>query len=46
MTTIKMYHDAITPISNEIKLALEQAINHKTKPLASLGALELSLIHI
>ena len=40
MTTIKMYHDAITPISNEIKLALEQAINHKTKPLASLGALE------
>lgn len=40
MTTIKTHHDAITPISNEIKLALEQAINNKTKPLASLGALE------
>ena len=40
MTTIKMHTTEITPISVEIKSALQQAINNKTKPLGSLGTLE------
>lgn len=40
MTTIKMHTTEIAPISVEIKSALQQAINNKTKPLGSLGTLE------
>ena len=40
MTTIKIQSTDITPISVEIKPALQQAINSKTKPLGSLGDLE------
>jgi nicotinate-nucleotide--dimethylbenzimidazole phosphoribosyltransferase len=40
MTTIKMHTTEITPISVEIKSAIQQAINNKTKPLGSLGTLE------
>jgi nicotinate-nucleotide--dimethylbenzimidazole phosphoribosyltransferase len=40
MTTIKTHTTEIAPISVEIKSALQQAINNKTKPLGSLGTLE------
>lgn len=40
MTTINPHSNAIAPISTEIKTTLQQVINNKTKPLASLGALE------
>lgn len=40
MTTIKIQSADITPINVDIKPALQQAINQKTKPLGSLGDLE------
>lgn len=40
MTTIKIQNADITPINVDIKSALQQAINQKTKPLGSLGDLE------
>ena len=46
MTTTNIQNTAITPISNEIKLALQQAINSKTKPLGSLGNLEAIALQI
>lgn len=40
MTTTSPHNNEITPINIELKPALQQAINNKTKPLVSLGVLE------
>jgi nicotinate-nucleotide--dimethylbenzimidazole phosphoribosyltransferase len=40
MTTIKSHDVPIKPVSTELRPALQQKINNKTKPLGALGALE------